>query len=116
MEELEREKLELERKKIEGELKLRRDEIDLKKDEMSRNLWRSPLLIGIILAFVGLIANLVVIYVQNENAKIEAKEKLESSLIIESIKTGDPKKAQKNLEFLIKVGFIEDPDDKIIFN
>jgi len=46
------------------------------------------------------------------NSKLE-RQKFESSLIVQSISTGDQETAKNNLIFLVEAGFLPDPDGKI---
>ena len=48
-----------------------------------------------------------------DNALDVEKLRLESKLIIQSIQTGDPEDAKKNLSFLISAGLVNDRDGKI---
>jgi hypothetical protein len=46
------------------------------------------------------------------NSQLE-RQKFESSLVLHAIATGDQESAQKNLDFLVRTGFLPDPDGKI---
>ena len=85
----------------------------------SATVW-VPILVAILTAFTAVItvflsgrANL-----RLERQKFDAnsqleRQKFESSLVLQVIATGDQETARKNLEFLVKIGFLKDPDGKI---
>jgi hypothetical protein len=91
------------------------DQQDLRKSK----LW-NPLALGIIAAVIGLIGNSVVTFLQGQQdidlkerefqntVDIEAR-KFKSSLFIEAIKTGNLESASRTLQFLLGLGFIDDP-------
>lgn len=95
------------------ELELKYLEICLHRDELESNKWKNPLVVGLVVAVIGLVGNVWIRYEQSNNTLLVEKEKLKSNLILESIKTGNQKDASKNLNFLLKLGFLEDPGDKI---
>ncbi len=139
---LELHKLEIEERKLEGELEakrvaleadtklrereiqLRSLELKLRKEEIERSIWKSPIFVAIIAALAGFLSSIVAAFVEGYNANalerqkheaaiIAERNKLESNLIIEAIKTGDTELAAKNLEFFIKLGYVEDPEGNI---
>ncbi len=111
------------------QIDLKDKEIAIKSKELSdletRKTFKfDPVVVGIFAALVGFLGNVVATYLQGrsslqlEETKHQASRALEndkfrSSLIVEAIKTGDPIKAAKNIEFFIKAGFIADESDKI---
>jgi hypothetical protein len=131
VDELEKAKLDLEHEKLQGEIRakeieldIRRQELELKKEELRSAFWKSPLLVGIIAALIGFLSNIYANVQQARNNQILEEQKFESvvqterikretSLILDAIKTGASVSAAKNLDFLIKVGFVEDTEGRI---
>lgn len=120
MENIEKAKHELEQEKVRGELKsreleleLKREEIALRRDELRVTLWKNPLLLAIIAALIGFLGNAFIAGQQGQQKIVLEKEKRESDLILESIKTGGPEAAARNLGFLVTVGLIDDDEGKI---
>ena len=117
-------RLELQLKEKELELKLKEfEEQDKKKDSWWRNA--NPLVVAIIAALIGFLGNSFVTYLQGWNNLVLEREKLSSSLqieneerqtslILKAIETGDQETAAKNLVFFINVGFLQDPEGKIL--
>ena len=117
---LDREKFELEKLKAaqdyelrKQDLDLKRRELDLKEEDQKASKWRNPLVVGVFVAALGLLGNGVVSYWQNKATETLAREKAQSDLIIESIKTGDATKANANLSFFIGAHLISDPNGYI---
>lgn len=128
---LERERVDLEQEKLkqdtrlrELELALKAREIDLADAEQKASRWRSPLIVAIMATALGLFGNITVTYLQNranqetvqEKARADlviARNKAQSDLILEAIRTGNPQKAEENLLFFIQAGLIDDPEGKI---
>jgi hypothetical protein len=82
------------------------------------------LLIGLIAAALALCGNLIATSRQAQSAEHQAASqaqtaerqahvKAQSDLVIEAIKTGDPKRAARNLQFLITLGLLDDPGGKM---
>ena len=123
------EKMRLEIDLLRQELKLKEKEFDLKEKELQdlekKRTWRvDPVMVGIAAALIGFLGNVVATSLQGrsslelEREKHEATRSLEidkfrSSLVLEAIKTGDPEKAARNIEFFLAAGFIDDPSGKI---
>ena len=109
------------------ELELKRREQDnrdleakLKKGEYEGRGWKNPLVLAIIATAVAATGNAAVSVVNGyfqrdlEDRKSSAelaleRSKSESTRIVEMIKTGDPERAAKNLEFLLNSGLLADP-------
>src|SRR6267142_1713474 len=107
-----------------AELSLHEREVALKEYETYKGWWRNPVFVGVIAAFLGFISGLVSKYIEGRNAsalehqRFEIAQKterlrLQSSLILEAIKTGDPEHAATNLAFLVELGYIDDNDGRI---
>lgn len=99
-----------ERYKLDEELKIKREELDLKKQELQRPR-RIPE--GLTLAMVGLLGTVVGVILQGRNSINLEEKKMQASLIIEAIKTGNPKDATNNLELLVRLKLIDDKDGYI---
>lgn len=111
------------------ELELKDRELELKSKELTdldkQKTWKvDPVVVGIAAALIGFLGNVVATYLQGrssldlERIKHEVSRALESdkfrsSLILEAIKTGDPEKAARNIEFFLEAGFVEDQSGKI---
>lgn len=105
-----RDKIEDELKEI--ELALKRKELEQARRSFSlRDL--NPVIVAIIAALLGFLGNVVATYFQGRNALTLEREKQQGALVIESIKTGNPDNAARNLEFLIEAGLLRDPDSRI---
>jgi hypothetical protein len=68
---------------------------------------------GLFVAILALGGNVYVTVLQTSSAKRQAHQKAQSDLVIEAIKTGDPKRAAKNLLFLVDLGLLDDPGGKM---
>jgi hypothetical protein len=68
---------------------------------------------GLIAATLALGGNLYATWKQSKSAERRAHVKAQSDLVVEAIKTHDPKQSAKNLQFLIHVGLLDDPDGKM---
>lgn len=115
-----------EREKWQAELELKREELALKRKEIDgrevesrRARWSSPLVLAILGAILAAIGNIVATFYSGveqrniETLKHEAeqeteREKAESQLILEVIKTANPDKAAENLAFLVSTRLIND--------
>ncbi len=119
MEEADEKRLELDQWRYEREFQIREKALDLETERLresahttrsrlfsSRSLTISSLLAGVLGTFLG--ATIQGFF----NLDLEVK-KLESSLIIQAIKTGNNEESAKNLNFLVSAGFIDDPENKI---
>ena len=100
------------------QIELKDKEIALKSKELSdlesRKTFKvDPVVVGIFAALAGFLGNVFATYLQGRSSLELERTKFRSSLIIEAIKTGDPVKAAKNIEFFIKAGFIADEAGKI---
>jgi V8-like Glu-specific endopeptidase len=96
----------------EQELRTREQQAELASKSWLRKA-SDPLVIAIIGAALGLVANLVSGVMQAKQARDLEAEKGRATLIQEFIKTGDSTKAKDNLKFLLSAGILTDPDGKI---
>ncbi len=103
------------------ELALRNREVTAKEIEQRRAQWTSPLFLAVTAAAIAAFGNGVVAWVNVQNqaemelqkgstAKALADATAESARVLEAIKTMDPDKAAVNLDFLVRVGLIFDPN------
>jgi hypothetical protein len=68
---------------------------------------------SVFLALLAAMVALLTIYFQNSSAERQVHQRAQSDLVVEAIKTGDPKLAAKNLRFLLDLGLLDDPDGKL---
>jgi hypothetical protein len=107
-------------------LELRSAQLDLREQQLrsrereaeqasksSLRKFSDPLVLAIIGAALGLIANLVSGVMQARQALDLEAEKGRANLVQEFIKTGDSTKAKDNLKFLLSAGILTDPTGKI---
>lgn len=107
---LEERRFALDRRKLEQERQLKEKELALKAKELQQNpsWWANPLVLAIVAGFVGYVGTLVSSYF---NLRVE-REKQESNLLLEAIKTtGTPAEKEKqtaaNLVFFADAGLIK---------
>ena len=81
--------------------------------EEKKKITISPLVTTIIAALLGLLGTMVGAYFQGRSNMELERQKLESSLILKAIETGEPDKAAKNLLFLAKLKLINIPAEQI---
>jgi|ERR1700733_3326738 len=81
--------------------------------EKQAGVWHNPVFLGLLAATVALSGNIYATWSQGKTAERQAHVKAQSDLIVEAIKTGDPKRAAKNLLFLVSLGLLDDPDGKM---
>ena len=103
------------------ELALRQRELDLKDRELKlrekeQGHWlRNPVFVGLMAAALGLASNALVTWLQNRNSEQLAREKFQYDVILDATKTTAGKDAAKKLSFLLRIGYLDDPDGKIAF-
>jgi hypothetical protein len=61
-----------------------------------------PLVTAIIAALIAFISNIYATYLSGRNEIAVERQKLQATLIIEAVKTGDTNKDTRNLEFFLK--------------
>lgn len=89
---------------------LRERELDLKERESRQGRWANPLTFAIFAAAVAAAGNGLVTWMNDRAQRDLEERKAEAARILEVVKTGDPDKAAKNLQFLIDTGLIADPE------
>lgn len=92
----------------ERELELKEREVVAKEKEVSKSRWSHPLVLALLAAAAGLIGNVAVAIVNDDNTQKVEHFHAQSSLLLEAIKTGDNVAACKNLNFLVKLGLLDD--------
>jgi hypothetical protein len=97
----------------ERELGLLEREVLVKERELARSRWLNPTVLGLFAAALGLLGTLIVAERNNSSSRQLENVKLQSSLIIQAISTGDATTACKNLLFFRKLGLLEDPRNLI---
>jgi hypothetical protein len=113
----ERERFEAEQKLRQAELDIRKREIAVKEIEAQRSsgfLGRlGPVGVGIFVAGIGLIGGVVTTSMQNIYQRELERTKAEGTLILELAKAADLERAQKNMQWFLRAGFIRDPTGEI---
>jgi hypothetical protein len=101
--------LELETQIKEQELRLKKAEAQAKERDLTASKWLNPVVIGLFVAAVGLIGNVIVTTINSRNAQELERSRNQSTLILEAIKTnGDTIAACRNLIFFESLGLLED--------
>jgi hypothetical protein len=68
---------------------------------------------GLIVAILALAGNVYITRLQIGSAERQAHQKAQSDLVVEAIRTGDQKRAAKNLLFLVDLGLLDDPGGRM---
>jgi hypothetical protein len=120
--ELQQKQLEIEKARMEGDLRLREEDLKIKRDELQvrkeevegTGFFKFNAATGTIaVALIGLLGTAVVALINYRAQTRAEKSKFESDLILKAIETGDTTASTRNLLFLLKAGFIRDPDGTI---
>jgi predicted outer membrane lipoprotein len=77
------------------------------------NRWNSPLVLAILAAAVGLVGNIWMEHANNRWKKDTDFFNVQSALILDAIRTGDPNAACENLRLLVGLGYLTDKDGTI---
>jgi hypothetical protein len=88
---------------------LRERELTLKEHESKRAWWANPLTLAIFAAPVAAAGTGFVTWMNDRAQRDLEERKAEAARILEVVKTGDPDKAAKNLQFLIDTGLNRQP-------
>lgn len=76
--------------------------------------WSSPAVLAILAAALGLVGNLIVAWINNENTRDIAERQLQTDLVRQATSTnGDLKLACDNLRLFIDTGLLKDPTSNI---
>lgn len=75
-----------------------------------REGWASPLVVAVLAAAVAAGGNAVVSYVEGEQNRALEEQRAEYSRIQAMLEANDPDVAAENLDFLVQVGLVSDPD------
>jgi hypothetical protein len=94
------------------ELNLKEREVAAKEKEVNVSRWSNPVVLGLFAAAVGLIGNVFVARVNNQNTQAIERLHTQSTLILQAIKT-DENSSCNNLIFFVKLGLIDDPNNTI---
>ena len=86
---------------------------DFRLREKQSSVWRNPVFLGLLVAALSLGGNVYATWRQSQSAERHEHAREQSSLVVEAIKSNDPKLAAKNLQFLINVGLLDDPEGKM---
>ncbi len=71
------------------------------------------LLAAVIVALIGFVGSIVSKHYEGKNSLQLKREEFQVSLILQAVKTDDIKVAEKNLEFFLEAGFLDDKNGKI---
>ncbi|SAK48512.1 TPR domain-containing protein [Caballeronia hypogeia] len=115
-------KLDIERDRLRAEMDARKRELDLKERELivqeseiathrAANL--TPIRAAVIASATAIVGAVIGALLQGFSNLALEKSKLESSLILKAVATGNQDDAVKNLEFLINTHLIEDKEGKL---
>ena len=86
-------------------------------EEQQRASWLkdwNPIVVAIIGATLALLGNVLVGAIEARNAIVLEQEQLQSSLILEAVKSGDPEEAADRLLFLAEVGLLERNKEELL--
>lgn len=78
----------------------------MRRDETA---WSSPLVVAIFTAAAAGLVNIAVAAFNGWQERSLAEQRADAERILEAIKTGEPEKAARNLQFLVETGLISDP-------
>jgi hypothetical protein len=81
---------------------------DFRLRERQAGWWRSPIFVPLLVAALALCGSIYATWRQSQTAERQEHVKAQSNLVLEAIKTHDPKLAAKNLQFLIRVGLLDE--------
>jgi hypothetical protein len=97
-----------------AELVLKEREVSAKEKEGKTSKWFNPVTIAIYVAAIGLFGNIYTNYSNNGASDKIERVRAQSSLVLSVIKTnGNEDDACKNLNFFVKIGWLEDPNGAI---
>lgn len=110
----EKDRLAFEKEKFEREYALKEKEFFLREKELAvSKRKRTPTLVAIIVAVIGIVGTLVGYLIQGTSDQRLEKLKFESDLIAKVVSSNDLAQNKKNLKFLLDAGFITDKENKI---
>lgn len=91
----------------ECELKAREETLKSREETLKGSTWTNPLFLALCAAAIALIGNFVVALTNNYSNQAAEKQKLQSNLILEAIKTSQDN-ACKNLTFFVSLKLVDD--------
>jgi hypothetical protein len=99
----------------EREVAAKEREVLAKEEELKRSRWTSPTVLGLFAATVGLLSSMLVAHLNNSNMQEVQRLQSEGNITLEAIKTGigNTDASCKNLQFLVSLGLVRDPEVKI---
>jgi hypothetical protein len=86
--------------------------VSAKETEAKGSRWTNPIVVGVVLAVVGLMTNLIVTNIANRNNEKWERFRSENGLLLETLKT-DPEGTCKKLQFFVNVGMFDDLKERI---
>jgi len=90
----------------EREIQIKAEEVELKRSEAEKNSRLGPILIAVWTAAIAALGNGVVTWINGQQMHLLEREKAQSAVILEVVKTNSPDKAASNLAFLVDIGVI----------
>ena len=97
----------------EREVAAKEKEATAKEREVGRSRWSMPLVVGLLGTTAGLFVNVFVTSANNAASLSVERQREQSNLVLEAIKTKDPNDVCKNLVFFVKLKLLDDPNHAI---
>ncbi len=97
----------------EREVAAREREVTAREAEIKRSPWLNPLVLGLFVAGLGLLGNIVVAVVNSQNMQSVERVRAQSTLMLEAIKGGSSETTCKNLVFFVGLGLLDDSTQSI---
>lgn len=92
---------------------MRERDVVRREREATNSPWLNPLVIAVFVAALGLLGNSLVAFFNNLNSQKVERQRAQSNLVFEAIKTGSQDAACKNLVFFVDLGLLDDPNKAI---
>ena len=91
---------------------IRREELAIRRTEL-KAYTTVTILVALVALFSAALGGFATALIQGTTTREVEQKRFEAQLVLKAIETGDTTKAATNLVFLMKAGFIQDPDGKI---
>lgn len=98
----------------EREVAAKEREVAAKEAEIRRSRLANPLFLALVAATLGVIGNTYVAYKNNQNSEHVERLREQSTLLVDVVRTDDPKQSCKNLIFLVGLGLLDDSNQTIL--
>jgi hypothetical protein len=106
----------LDERRFVQEAAARKRDLDLREREVAaieRPGWSSPIVLAILAAAFGLVGNVFVAEVNDNTSQHVERERLQSNLVLEAIRTGHVDTACSNLVFFVSLGLLDDTNRSV---